>query len=109
MALTQGLRPGFTLAALRGSVDPPRFLQPGRSLLWLKRRTLIRRFLRSSEVSQREFQAAIFGVIVIVEAERDVESIAREQTSLLTTLRHVPTQGIEGDSFAPLAVRLLPV
>ena len=40
-------------------------------------------------------------MIVIVDGEGDVESVAGEQTGLLTAFRHVPSQGIEGDGAAP--------
>ena len=78
-----------------------RLLRPSRSLY--------RNLIRAHKVSQRKFEAAIFGVIVIVDRESDIERIAGEQTSLLATLGQMPAQGIESNGAAPLAVCCLPV
>ena len=53
-----------------------------------------RRYL---EIAQGEFQAAVFGMIVVSDGEGDIERIARQQRRLLQALGHVPAQGVEGD------------
>ena len=46
---------------------------------------------------KREFQAAIFGVVVVPDSEGNVERIARQEGCLPQALRHVPAEGIEGN------------
>jgi len=52
---------------------------------------------RDSEIPQGEFQAAVFGVVVVSDGEGDVDRIARQHRRLLEALGHVPAQGVEGD------------
>src|SRR5579863_8478581 len=50
---------------------------------------------RSLYIAQRKFQAPIFGVVVMSDRVSDIDRIARQKRSLLQTLCHVPTQGVE--------------
>ncbi len=84
-------------------------LQPRRDLLLFGRRIVLGFLTRSLKVSQREFEAAVLGVIVILDGEGDVEIVAGEQAGLLTAFRHAPAQGIEGNGTAPFGVCRLTV
>ena len=49
------------------------------------------------EIAQREFQAAVFGVIVVADRERDIDGIARQERYLLQAVGHMPAESIESD------------
>src|SRR5580658_2445021 len=52
---------------------------------------------RTFEIAQRKFQSAEVGMVVVIEREGDIQSIAGKQLSFLDALGHPPTQGIVGD------------
>ena len=72
---------------------------------------------RSFEVSQGEFEAAVFGVIIVADGERDVDRIACQKLTLLHSFRHVPAQRIKviliesqfSDLGSQLSVKLLQI
>src|SRR4029453_3474087 len=47
------------------------------------------------EVSQRQLQPPVLGMVVVPHAERDVEGVAGQQFCHLHTFGHVPAQGVE--------------
>ena len=60
--------------------------------------------MRAFEVAQREFQSAEVGMVVVIEREGDIQSIARKQLCPLDAFRHAPAEGIVCDRFLlPLA------
>src|SRR5258707_1949214 len=56
-----------------------------------------------SEVAQGEFQAAVLGMIVVSDGERDVNGVAGEKRRLLQALGHVQAQGVKHDGVSPRA------
>ena len=53
--------------------------------------------LQGFEVAEREFQSSELGVVVVIEREGDIESVAGEQLCLLNSFGHAPAEGIVGD------------
>jgi hypothetical protein len=53
--------------------------------------------LRAPEVAQGEFQSSEFGVVVVIEGEGNIQSIAGEELCLLDALGHAPSEGIVDD------------
>src|SRR5215469_12032612 len=49
------------------------------------------------QVAQRELQASVFWMVVVPNAEGDVDGISCQERGLLETLSHVPAQCIEGN------------
>lgn len=49
------------------------------------------------QILQRELQSPVLGMVVVSDAEGDVDRVARQEWRLLKTLRHVPAQGVKGD------------
>src|SRR4029077_11745507 len=58
------------------------------------------------EVAEGEFEATVFGVVVVADGEGDVEGIAGEEFGVLQALGHVPAEGVEGDVALPVSSRL---
>src|SRR4029077_20223426 len=54
------------------------------------------------EVAEGEFEATVFGVVVVADGEGDVEGIAGEEFGVLQALGHVPAEGVEGDVALPV-------
>src|SRR5215469_16477807 len=52
------------------------------------------------QIAQRKFQAAVLGMIVVPDRERDIDGIPGQELDLLETLGHVPAQSVKRD-FAP--------
>src|ERR1700755_1724091 len=57
--------------------------------------------LFTSKVAQRKLQSAKLGMLVLIKAKGNVESISRQQLGLLNALRHMPAEGIKADGFPP--------
>ena len=55
------------------------------------------RFFGAFEVTEGELRAAEFGVVVVIESEGDIQSVAGKQFGLLNALGHAPAEGIVGD------------
>ena len=53
---------------------------------------------QSLEVAQRKLEASVFWVIIVADGESDVDGITCKKLMLLHSFRHVPAEGIEGDS-----------
>ena len=54
------------------------------------------------EVAEREFEAAILGVIVVANGESDVERISRQEIGSLKAFGHVPAEGVKSNPAAPV-------
>src|ERR1700722_9025656 len=59
---------------------------------------------RYFEIPQRQFQAAVFGMIVVADGECDVDRIACQKRCLMHSFRHVPAQGVEGNFSSQFSV-----
>src|ERR1700685_3332572 len=49
------------------------------------------------KITEGEFQATVFGMIVVTDSESHIDRIAGQERRLLQTLGHVPAQSVEGD------------
>ena len=61
------------------------------------------------EVAERKFQSAEVWVVVVIEGEGDIESVAGKQLGLLDALGHAPAEGIVGHRLSPAAIGTLGV
>src|SRR5207248_11102741 len=55
-----------------------------------------------TKIAQGEFEATVFGMVVVADAEGDVEGIASEKFRDLEAFGHVPAQGVEANVATPL-------
>src|SRR5690349_7513771 len=56
---------------------------------------------RRCKIPQRQFQSTVLRVVVVIEAERDIQGIAGKQLRLLKPFRHMPSQRFESDRLPP--------
>src|SRR5580704_16059924 len=64
---------------------------------------------RQTKVPQGELQTSVFGMVVVSDAESDVDGITRQKWNLLNPLCHVPTQSVERDLRAEIISDLIVV
>src|ERR1700722_153009 len=60
------------------------------------------------QITQGEFQTAVFGMIVVSDRKCDTDGIARQERRLLDAFSHAPAQGVENSpQFPVLSSQLL--
>src|SRR5215469_460425 len=52
---------------------------------------------RRPEVSQRQLQSAVLGMVVVANRECDIDRISSQKRALLEAFGHVPAESIEGN------------
>ena len=53
------------------------------------------------EVAQRQFQPSKFGMVIVIEGESDIQSVAGKQFCLLDAFGHAPPESTVCDRFLP--------
>src|SRR5580692_4059908 len=64
---------------------------------------------RPLEIAQRQLQSSELGMIVVIESERDIQSVSGKQFRLLNALGHAPAQRIVSNRPSPIPLRTLSV
>lgn len=58
-----------------------------------------------AEVAEGEFEAAVVGMVILLDTKYDVERIARQHLRLLDALGHLPGERVVTDGAAPIGAR----